>query len=300
MIGELAALGAALAWAVASLMLKSLSAKFHPLFLNEIRCIASALLFAGFLLVTGEFAQLAQVPLQSGIIAIVGTFIGIGIGEGLFVLSLRYIELSRAYPISICGYPVVTLAIAFFFLHEEITGVTLLGVLTVLIGLYLVAYPSGPLLVRFSLASPKEKTGLLLILLAVLAWGVATAGIKLGTQDLDPSLANFIRLSGTAILLAPFAFFRRASPEAKNVAWRNLGIAALNGVLSFGIGGLLFLIALKYSGAELTSVLSSTSSLFLLPMAVFFLKEKVTPKLIAGTILSVAGVCLILLPRATS
>ena len=53
---------------------------------------------------------------------------------------------------------------------------------------------------------------------------------------------------------------------------------------------------MKESGAALTSVLSSTSSLFLLPMAVLFLKEKVTAKLVSGAVLSVLGICLVLLP----
>jgi len=298
--GELAALGAALVWAAGGLMLKPLSARFHPLFLNEIRCITAAFCFAAFLLATGEFASAWQVPIRSGAIAIAGTLIGLGVGESFFVLSLRYIDLARAYPVSVCGYPLITLALAFFFLHEEVSGLTLLGIVLVIGGLYLVAYPQGPLLAGFSPASSREKTGLLFVLLAVLTWGVATVAVKLGTQGLSLSVANFVRLSGAAVLLAPFAFFRRVNVTVKNGAWRSLALAIANGALTFGAGGVLFLLALQKSGAALTSVLSSTSSLFLLPMAVLILKERVTPKLVAGTILSVAGICLTLLPGLIS
>lgn len=300
MIGELAALGTALTWAVTGLLLKPLSIRFHPLFLNNIRCVVVALLFAAFLLATGGFASLLQVPLMSTIIVVAGNFIGIGIGESLFVLSLRYIALSRAYPISLCGYPIVTLAIAFLFLHEEVSGLTLLGLIVVIVGLYLVAFPGGPILVRFSFASSRERKGLLLVLLAVLAYGVGTVAIKRGIEGLDLPLANFLRFSGTAILLIPFTFSHWASLKTKKSDWHNLSLAALSGVLSFGLGGTLFLLALEKSGAAMASVLSSTSPLFLLPMSVFFLRERVTPKLVTGVVLSVLGICLVFLPKLLS
>ena len=300
MIGELAALGTALVWAVAGLLLKPLSVKFHPLFLNNVRCIATALLFASFLLTMGRFTPLSRVPFSSGVLTIAGTFIAIGIGESLFVLSLRYIDLSRAYAISLCGYPVVTLAIGLSFLREEISGLALLGVMMVLIGLYLIAFPTSAILVRFSFTSSRERTGLILVLLSVLAYGVGTALIKLGIQGLDLVLANFLRYSGTAILLLPFTFFHWVGLKMEKGTWHNLSLAAVSGVLSFGVGGILFLLAIDKLGAAMTSVLSSTSPLFLLPMSVFFLRERVTPKLAVGVVLAVLGICLVFLPRLIS
>jgi drug/metabolite transporter (DMT)-like permease len=45
----------------------------------------------------------------------------------------------------------------------------------------------------------------------------------------------------------------------------------------------------------MTAVLSSTSPLFLVPLAVIFFKETVTPKLLLGVVLSVLGICLVFL-----
>ena len=80
MFGELAALVTALIWAIGGTMLKPLSGRFHPLVLNQIRCLAAASLFAVFLAATGGFTLLAQVPLRAIIAGTAGTFIGIGIG----------------------------------------------------------------------------------------------------------------------------------------------------------------------------------------------------------------------------
>ena len=296
MTGELAALGAALVWAIGGLLLKRLSTSFHSVLLVQIRCIAAVTLLAIILLATGGFASLSQVPPRAVVLVVAGTFLTIGVGESLLVQSLRYIDLTRAYPILICGYPVVTLILSFFFLHEKLAGLTLLGALLVLTGLYLVARPSGSLVVRFSFTSSGEKTGMLLILLAVLVSGGGTILVRQGMQDLDPTLANFLRFSGTAILLLPFTFSHWTDLGVRKSDWRIMGTAVLGGALSLGLGGILFVLALKESGAALTSVLSSTSSLFLLPMAVLFLKEKVTPKLVSGVVLSVLGICLVLLP----
>jgi drug/metabolite transporter (DMT)-like permease len=291
--GEIAALIVALVWAVGNIMLKPLSARFRPFFLNYIRTIGAALLFAVFLAVTGQFARLADVPLQSAAIAIAGTFIGIGIGDSLFVLSLRYIDISRAYPIPACGYPLVTIAIAYFALGEELSAAALAGVLMVLAGLFLAAFRSGPVLSGFSLASPRERKGLLLLLFTILSWGVSIIGVKQGVTGVDMPVANFVRFTGAALLLTPLAMTQWS--EFRKNSWWHLGQAGFNGMFTFGIGAMFFVLALKQNGAALTSVLSSTSPLFLVALAVVFLKEKVTPRLVAGVVLSVLGIGVVFL-----
>lgn len=295
MTGELAALAAAFVWAVGNLMLKPLSTRFHPVFLNYVRCIAAASLFAIILMTTGKFTGLSHhVPLQSAIIAIIGTFVGIGIGDSLFVLSLRYLDISRAYPIPTCGYPLVAVSLACLLLQERLSLMTLGGTLLALSGLYFITFHRGPLLMRFSFTSPQERTGLLLLLLTALAWGVSIIGIKVGTAGLDMAVANFMRYTGTAILLTPLALTRWWR-FWKSSGWRQLAYAGLNGAFTFGVGAIFFLFALEHSGAARTSVLSSTSPLFLVPLAVFFLKEKITPRLLLGIVLSVLGISVVFL-----
>jgi len=296
LVGELAALGAALLWAVGSLLLKPLSARFHPFFINQIRLYAAVSLFAFYLLATGGFAELAKVNYGTVTFAIMGTWLGVGVGDSLFILSLRYLDLSKAYPLSNCGYPLVTVAISLLFLNEEVKGLALFGFLLVLAGLYFVAFPSGPWRARFSFRASKEKTGLVLVLLTILAWGISILGIKKGTVGLEIPVANFIRYTGTAILLLPFSLAPGARLSAQKIDGRALVLTCLSGILGFAIAGIFFIIALRESGAAVTSVLSSTSPLFLLPMSVFFLKEKVTLKLLIGVILSVLGICFVFLP----
>ncbi len=295
MVGELSALGAALVWAVGNLALKPLSTRFHPLLLSHLRSLAAALLFVVIVGVTGGFALLPQVPLRSALIAIAGTFAGIGIGDSLFVLALRYIGVSRAYPLATCGYPLVTIVIGYFALQEEVAAPGLLGMLLVIGGLYFTAFHRGPILVKFSFASPDERKGVILLLLSSVAWGISVIGIKVGAAGLEMPVANMVRFSGTVLLLTPMVIVHWVRFLKTDKQWRNIGIAGLNGAFTYGVGAIFFVLALSQSGAAMTSVLSSTSPLFLVPLAIAFFKETVTPKLLLGVGLSVLGICIVFL-----
>ncbi len=292
MIGELAALGAALVWAISSLLLKPLSTRFTPLALQSLRCLAAAIFLGAALLAMGAAGLLSQVPLWRAGALILATFIGIGIGESFFIAALRYIDVSRAYPIAMCGYPLVTILLVALFMGEKVTWGTLGGALLVVMGIYLIVLPKGKGILPFPLPSGKERRGILFVLLTMVAWGSATAIIRASLGGTNVLVANFLRISGVALLLLPLTFRQWVNFPFKH-GKSSLALGALSGFLSFGLGGLLFLFGIAHAGAAKTSVLSATSPLFLAPLAIFFLKEKVTTKLILGVVLSVAGIVLI-------
>lgn len=277
-------------------MVKPLSNRFPVVLLNLLRCCGAVLFFTVILLIEDKMALLLAVPVKSAAIFIGGTILAIGLGESLYVWSLRYLEVARAYPLSSCTYPIVTIIIAFFLFQEELVLLTLIGIIVVLLGIYFLATPPDRFFTRITINSRGEKRGLLLLSLAVIAWGISTIAIRMATRDIDPLPANFLRMTGVVVILLPVAL-RQGVRASKPLKWRGIGLALLNGSISFGLGGYLFLTALQKSGASLTSVLTSTSPVFLLPMSVFFLKEKVTFKMVVGATLCVIGICLTILPN---
>lgn len=289
----MAALGAALSWAMSSVLLKPLSERFHPIALNGLRCLAAVFLFGLVILATGKGGLLLSFPL-TGVAALVsGTLTGIAFGESLFVYSLRFIDVSRAYPISICGYPLVTILLAVLFLGEILTPVTMLGAALVLVGIFLVAFPRGTF--STTLSSPRERQGLFFVFLTVILWGIGTVLIREGVREGDLIVANFIRLLGAVLFIFAFTAKRWSQFLPRYGEWRLTALGAVTGLLSFGIGGLLFLLGLQLAGAAKTSVLSSVSPLFSVPLAVLFLKERVTFRLAFGVTLSVTGIWLVML-----
>jgi drug/metabolite transporter (DMT)-like permease len=296
MTGEIAAVLCAVVWSGTSLMLKPISARFNPLFANCVRAAASAIIYLPFVALTGSLGTITETPLSSLLITISGTIVTFAIAESFFLIGIRDVSLSQVYPISVCGYPVVTLFLAYFFLGERLMPLALAGVALVLFGLYLTAFPGKGFLPRLALVSPKEKRGLVFTLLSVFFYGVGIILSTYGIRGMNLDLANFIRFTGLAVILLPFTYRHWADALVRKRDIKTFALAVGNGIIAVGIAGRIFLYALSQSGAALTSVLTSTSPLFLLPMSVFVLKEKITRKLAIGVAISVAGVCLVFVP----
>jgi drug/metabolite transporter (DMT)-like permease len=67
------------------------------------------------------------------------------------------------------------------------------------------------------------------------------------------------------------------------------------GMFGTGMGSLLYVIGIQQAGAARAALLSSTSPLFALPLAAVVLHERLTARVIAGAIVSVAGIFLVTL-----
>jgi drug/metabolite transporter (DMT)-like permease len=66
---------------------------------------------------------------------------------------------------------------------------------------------------------------------------------------------------------------------------------------STGIGMIVWTLTVEYAGAARASLLNTASPLIGVPLSVVFLRERVTRLVALGTLLSVLGVWLILLPK---
>jgi uncharacterized membrane protein len=95
------------------------------------------------------------------------------------------------------------------------------------------------------------------------------------------------------LFLLGFALIRNGRLPVAGVGRRGLAAVALGGILGMGVGGLLYIAAVQDAGAGKAAILSSTSPMFALPLAMFFLAERVTPRLMAGTLLSIVGIWLV-------
>ena len=61
------------------------------------------------------------------------------------------------------------------------------------------------------------------------------------------------------------------------------------------LGSILYVMAVKILGAAVTSVLAATAPLFAVPFSILFLKERVTPLILVGTIVAVVGIWVVIL-----
>ncbi len=294
MIGEISALGCALCWAVSSILIKSLAGKFESMTLNFLRCLAASIVLWGIIPFSPGIPALRQAPGDSLMYLGLSALIGIAVGDTFYIRALKLINITVAFPIAQSSMPLFTLVAAVLFLGETISWSLLSGTGLVLAGIYLIAGPARrngvPPAVH---TSEKKGMGIFLILIASLLWTVSVAFLKVGLQEVNLILANGIRLPIVCLSLIFLILFQKSTHPPARMQIRNVAIAATTGILSYALGGFLFLQGIFYAGAAKATVLTSAAPLFGLPLSLIFLKETVTGKIIVGTILVVLGILFI-------
>ncbi|MDO8671495.1 MAG: DMT family transporter [Dehalococcoidia bacterium] len=292
MIGEISAVATALLWSVTNIMIRSASNRIGVLSLNAIRMTAGAIFVLGTLVVVGKPGDLGAVPLRAAAYMIAGVIGGSVVGDTLYFRSMAAVGVSRASPISNI-YPLFTLPIAVIFLGERLHWLNAAGVVLIVIGVSLVARSAAP---QEGAASRVERfrfEGILLALAAAMCWAFSTSIQRLALLDLDVFVANAIRVPVAASILLFLASRNGDMLKVRSYGWRPVLLTVLAGVISLGVGGFFYLLAIQTAGAAKTAALSSIAPIFAAPLSAIFLKERVTPLLGVGIILSVAGVWLI-------
>ena len=298
-MGEAAAVAAALVWAMASLLMKQLSGRYPALPLGAWRCLFASLFFLVIFAPAGRAHDVANFPLSSLGALVASALVGIVVGDTNYIRALRFAPLAVVYPIAMTAYPLFAVILATSFLDEAFGWRLVAGTALVLAGIGGIAFTrpapsaSGELaLGEEALHSARLRLGLGLAILAALCWGGSTIVLKLALEDVDVIAANTLRLPIIAAFLVGLSL--RQLPALHPRAFgRSLWLVALEGVLDFGVGSLCFLYAITKAGAGLTAVLSSVSPLFAMPLTALVFKERVTGRMIAGTMLCLAGIVVI-------
>ncbi len=283
MIGELYALSAALAWAVGGITLKWASGKLPPLYLGRWRNMAAWISLTIFLLVTGRLFNFPHVPVTSALYLTASGIIGLALGASIYIKSLSLLDLSVAYPVSHSTWIISAVILAIIFLGETTTLRTFFGAILVLAGLIFLTQQET----KDNTIKIKNGKGIFLALMAGFCWAFAGIFLKLGIKEVDPMLVNFIRLPTTILLLTLLT--AKEKPEFNNKTKKALFQVGISGFFDQFIAAIFFFSAIKLIGIAKTTILSAISPLFVAPLSIFLLKEKISLKIAIGTILCVLG-----------
>lgn len=290
---ELFGILAALGWSLSSILIKRMAERSSVVALNAVRsALASAMLIALALLVNlhhrlnmPDAVALAWLVF-SGVIGMAG-------GEAVYLVSLKFLDVSRAYPIAISEYAVFTFLLSVLLLGEVVTLGFVAGTVLVLAGVWLVAFPrrqpDEPPIHR----TPGYVRSLLFASGGTFLWAVGVIGLKRALTTTDPITANAIRMPVCTVTLLLLMGVRGGGKELLHMDCRWIGLLALSGFCAYLLGGLMFLEGVKVAGAAKTAVLSSVSPLMTVALSTAFLGEKITARLAAGVVTCVVGVWLI-------
>ena len=283
--GELAALLAAAAWAATSLLIRSQTGRLSAVTINVLRCGTAGLLAVLLAALLRSDALLAGVSPVALLLLLASVALAPGLGDTLYFESLRLVGVARAMALSGTN-PLFAAAFAVLLLGEQVSPVMLAGILLVVIGVYFLA-------TRVQHDKPRDaRRGVALALAAAALWAGGTIAVAPALREVDIFVANAIRLPATAVAVGLYGWRSGRLTPTADLQPRPLLIVLAAGAIG-ACSTLLFLTAVQQAGAARTAALVSSSPLFGAPIALLVFREPLTFRLVLGTVLSIAGVALV-------
>jgi len=296
MIGELAALGAAICWAVAPILYKRALFKMKPISANIVRCASNAAVLVLILLVFGKADALASLPLEVILAIVASGLVGLGVGDTLYMIGLNSVGVARAVPLA-STYPLFSLIWATFLLGQAVTATAVLGAFVILLGIWLLSRDKGE-----NAAEIKGKTALIGVIASMataVAWSISITLMDFAVTmpSVNTLDANYAVVTARIAVIA--LFMLALSPVIdKNhgflkVKRRTLIELCVGGLVANAVGWLL----MNYSFLNILEAqavpISSTTPLFSALAGFILFHEKMTVNSTIGAIIIVAGVSLI-------
>ncbi len=185
-------------------------------------------------------------------------------------------------------YPLVTIVLAVIFLRERLNPVQLVGIALSLVSIYLFNVGS---------AAGVVNAWLIYALIPIGLWGISGLFQKISTNDISGELstlwflAAFVPVGLLLLLLQPLA-----GPVAVKT-W--LLVSGLG--LFFSLGNLALLAAFANHGkASILAPICGLYPLVSVPIAVFFLGEKISPRETVGIVLALFAVVALAMEKPTA
>jgi drug/metabolite transporter (DMT)-like permease len=289
--GELAALGAALIWAIASFFYLGLGKQMPPLVLNLIKSgIAIGLIWLTLLPCSNSVSQISGLSL--GLLLLSGA-IGIGFGDTAFFASLNCLGARRSLLMESLSPPLAAL-LAAGFLGERLSLQVWVGISLTVGGVAWVVAERTPEAVQGEFR-PLRGVGFGLLAALGQAGGAVLSRAALANTTVSPLWSTLIRLMAGVLLLFLLILPQRqfwASFQPLRSP-RFLGVLVATSFFGTYLAIWLQQTALKYTATGIAQALTSTSPLFVIPIALL-LKERVSLRAILGVLIALGGIWLLL------
>ncbi len=285
LIGEIAALSAALLWAISSVVYSRLGLKIPPLQLNFYKGIIAIALIVVTLLIQGAALE----NLSSYTIALLSFsgIIGIGLGDTAYFAALNSLGARRTLLLETSSPPMGAL-LALIFIGEQLTYSAWCGILLTILGIAWVIGEQNPV-DKISVS----RQGILWGILAAIAQatGAVISRYALIQSDISPLESTLIRLVGGTVIVVGLLFLpsaRQTKPKWQ-LSTRTLGIIAIAAFGSTYLGIWLQQTSLKFAPTGIAQTFLATSPLFILPI-VALQGENISLRAVLGVVISLSGI----------
>lgn len=293
-IGELGSLGAALMWAISSLIfgrtrLSAWSINFSKNTVGTIWVLLSLILISLF---TG--ADFLNIPLQDiGYLAISG-LIGLTIGDTFYFRSLQILGPRRSLVMATTT-PIFGALLGWAILEESVTWMTMSGILICVTGISAVILDRRASHEAPGIFPGRLRTGVLLGLVAALCQAAGGAISKIGMDHCTALEATFFRLL-VAVVGAIIAMLagRQLQSTFRAIAQRDILKKVIPAATIGTFLGVWFSQAgFKYTTLAIATTLLSTSPLFAIPLVRIVNGHRVSVWAIVGNVVAIVGIILV-------
>jgi len=197
--------------------------------------------------------------------------------------ALQTGDINKVVPIDKSS-TVLTIVLAFLFLHEEITGIKIAAIIFIGIGTYLMIQKKADA----GKGSVKGKGWFLYACLSAVFASLTSILGKVGIEGLESNLGTAIRTSVVLVMAWVVVFVTGKQKEVKNVPRKELGFICLSGIAT-GASWLCYYKALQDGLASVVVPIDKLSILVTILFSYMVFHEKLSKRAAVGLCMIVAG-----------
>ncbi|MBF2002348.1 MAG: DMT family transporter [Synechococcales cyanobacterium M58_A2018_015] len=288
--GEIAALSAALLWAMASFIYARVGQRLPALLLNLLKSSIAIGLIVLTLRLRGD--SLPALESSSLVWLSLSGAIGIGLGDTAFLAALTYLGARRVLLLEALAPPLSAL-LAAGLLREQLSAQAWLGILLTVTGVAWVVVERVP---ADSASKFRPLRGIVfgIIAAAAQAIGAVLSRAALAETSVSPLWSSLIRLSAGVIVIliwsAPLFQLRQSLQPLRS--WQLVATLIAASFIGTYLAIWLQQTALKHTATGIAQALTSTSPLFILPIAMAT-GERISLRAMLGACLALMGIWLL-------
>jgi drug/metabolite transporter (DMT)-like permease len=292
-LGEIAALATAILWSGTSIAFSEASIRVNTVYVNITR-MAIAILCLGITMLIFNIEidlSFSQIMFLS-----ISGFVGLVVGDTFLFKAYQNIG-ARLGMLIMALAPAIAAFLAFLFLGEKISFLSILGIIITIAGIAVVVFE------RQEIPSSKykiDKAGIFYAFMGAVgqAVGLIFAKFAMNEGAINGFTASFMRLFSAVIILYPMAALAKKFQKPVAVFSKNkkaFVYTVVGSILGPFLGITLSMISITYAKVGIASTLMATSPIIMLPMVKYYYKENLSWKSVLGAFIAVGGIAMLFL-----
>ncbi|MCK8061089.1 MULTISPECIES: DMT family transporter [unclassified Fusibacter] len=288
-IGQLIALATAFCWSITATAFEDAGKRMGSQALNLIRLVVGLAFLSTFTLITRGQLLPFDASLDAWKWLLLSGFVGFVIGD-LFLFEAFVRIGARISMLIYASVPPLNAILAYFILKEPMTMTQIIGMMITLLGIATVILVRGDGQKKVQFSHP--VTGILFAFAGALGQAVGFIIGKIGMGTYSAFASTQIRIiAGIAGFLLIYLIRGNWSGLVAGFKHKKAMVSVTIGSFFGPFLGVSFsLLALQYTHPGVASTLMSITPILLIPIAIFYKKEKVHLKEMFGAFITIIGV----------